>query len=338
MEAKYIRKVQFTGKSTYIVSLPKKWALKHNLAPGSPVVVEERGSAVVIRPAVEGRPTSKKIVLDVNGVDYEAAVRMVVAAYIMGYDEIVLKSSTSITPQLRNAIRSTVLTKLLAVEILNEDASTMELHVMLSHDKLPLSSALKRLARITGSVLADACRVAESGDPLLAEEVLREDDSIDRAYFYAIRLINLASVGRIGLSEEVSMPELLAYRSFAKLVERIGDHAVNIARYIKQLGGPAPPEVSGLCREALAIFSEATEAFFEKNPHCINEISGKVELLRGREESVISSALRRLEPGKLLALKLILESTRRIAEYSKDIAEVALDLGLEKVAKTEAHA
>ena len=34
-----VRKIQFTGRSTYILSLPKKWMTDIHLKPGDPVTI-----------------------------------------------------------------------------------------------------------------------------------------------------------------------------------------------------------------------------------------------------------------------------------------------------------
>lgn len=331
---KYVRRVQYTGGSTFIVSLPKDWALKYGLKPGSSVLLEEAGPMIIVRPAEQARQEPKRIVLNVRDeTTPETVLRWIIGAYVMGYDEIVVRGQRGIHPQLRNNIRSTILGKLPATEIVNEDVNEIQIQVVLAHDKSPITTGLKRLAKVVLSVLTDACSAIESKNPMLAEEVLKEDDSVDRVYFYVNRLINMAASGRVEIQEEGGLVDLLMYRSVAKLLERIGDHAVNIARRVRELSRAEIPENTyTLCLETIGAFKGSIEAFFSKNPNYVQEVSKFVEVAREKEKEIVEVGMRAMQPSELILLKLLLESMRRIGEYSKDIAELALDLGIERVA------
>ncbi len=77
------RKVQVTGKSTYILTLPKKWVIESLLRAGSSVSLsyQEDGSLVISPPALR-KPTSlKKLIMKEN---MDELKRNVIGAYIMG--------------------------------------------------------------------------------------------------------------------------------------------------------------------------------------------------------------------------------------------------------------
>lgn len=333
---KYIRKVQYTGRSTFIVSLPKEWASKHGLKPGSTVILEESGPMIIVKTSEQSHQEPKKIVLNIeDGTPPEAVVRWIIGAYVMGYDEITVRNKNGIHPQIRNTIRSVVLGKLPAAEIVNEDVEEMQIQVILAHDKSPITSGLRRLARVVHSVVSDACNAIASRNPSLAEEVLKEDDSIDRVYFYVNRLINMVASGRLESPEDGGPVELLIYRSVAKLLERIGDHAMNIARSARELAeAEIPKSVHDLCVETMIAYKGSIEALFNKDPRYVQDVSRHVEKSKQKEKEIVEGTMKHLKPGELILLKLLLESIRRIGEYSKDIAELALDLGIESIAKS----
>lgn len=325
---KHARKLQFTGKSTYIVSLPKKWVLEHGLKAGSTVVVEERGSVLLIKPGEHLKEEPKRLTIVVNeNTPPEVYARYVIGAYLVGYDEVYLRGS--ITPALRNTIRAIILTKLLAAEIVSEDASEIQIKIVLSYNNIGIKEAMRRLAKITVSTLHDACKALSTRDPAVAEEVAKEDDSVDRAYFFVNRLISLAVTREAGV-EELSPLDPLFYRSASKLLERIGDHAANIALHSKQVED-VPSEVSALCNEVVELVKSSSEALLSKNPMHVQKISSIVDYIKEAEERIMRSFMEKASPAQLIPLKMILESIRRIAEYSKDIAELALDLGIERV-------
>jgi phosphate uptake regulator len=332
---RYIRRIQYTGKSTFIVSLPKKWVLAQGLTPGSEVVVEENGPFIVIKPfsRAENKPQKTASIVIKGDEDPEAVARRIIGAYIMNYDKIIVKSSTFISPAIRNTVRNTILNKLPGTEIINEDKHEIHVQVVLNSRNITIGDALKRLFKVVYSVIEDACTVLEKKDMSIAQEVIKEDESVDRIYFYIIRLLNLAGSGAQEVEEGVSSMDLLIYRSLAKLLERIGDHAVNIAKNSLNLLGSSvyTGNVCNLCRESLEIYRNAVEAVASRNPFVVEDVVLKVSALSRSEEQLFSSYLNTLQPDQLVALRLILESIRRIAEYSRDMSELALDLGLEKV-------
>ncbi|MCC6053149.1 MAG: hypothetical protein LM569_02995, partial [Desulfurococcaceae archaeon] len=75
-------------------------------------------------------------------------------------------------------------------------------------------------------------------------------------------------------------------------------------------------------------FEKASSAFFSKNPLVVDDLASDISDLKAREKVLLEQASTTLTPREFVALKMILESTRRIAEYSLDIAEIALDLAL----------
>ncbi|MEM1596062.1 MAG: PhoU domain-containing protein [Desulfurococcaceae archaeon] len=334
---RYVRKIQFTGKSTFIVSLPKKWVLEHKLSTGSQVIIEENGPVLTIKPFSQIETKDQRIApITIKGdEDPETVARRVIGAYIMNYDKIVIKSQVSIPPAIRNTLRRTILNKLPGAEIINEDKQEIHIQVLLNSRNVTAEDALRRLTRVVNSVIEDTCSTLEKKDISLAQEVVKEDDSIDRIFFYITRLFNQVARGFIEVENEINFTDLLVYRSLAKLLERIGDHAINVAQNALNLMGTniELKDIYNLCRDALSIFSNSVEAIMSRNPYIVDEVGFKTEILRKKEEQLFSFYLNKLQPDQLVSLRLILESIRRIAEYSRDISELALDLGLEKILK-----
>jgi phosphate uptake regulator len=328
---RYTRRVQFTGKSTYIVSLPKTWVVRHGLKPGSQVVVEERGGIVVVKPMDSSIPRSRSLAISIDKkTNIDSAIRMVIAAYIMGYDVIVLKTSDYVNPLIRNTIRELIVNKLPGVEIISEDEKEIQLQVLLNTTSIPIQDILKRLTKVVYSVVQDACMALNASGEVSADEVVKEDDSVDRVYFYAIRALNMAGEGDIETSEVYDVKELLTYRSLSKLLERIGDHGVNIARNaaIIQSHRSLVEEVGEICNSALNTYLKATNAFFEFNYSSINEIDQEIRELREKERALLGKYINILNPKELIPLLSVLESARRISEYSRDIAELAIDINV----------
>lgn len=329
---RHVRRLQFTGRSTYIVSLPKSWVVEQGLKQGSAVLVEELGDKLLIRPLRRAEELKQRsITINVNtSMSLEAVVRRIIGGYVMGYDQVIVKSFSRIEPGLRNTIRELIVGRLLGVEVVYEDEREIRLQVLLSPSTIPLIDVLKRLSRVVHSVLEDACLIlSRTGPP--PDEVIKEDDSIDRVYFYAIRMINLVAEGYAELRELHSVKELLVFRAFSKLLERIGDHSVNIAKYAHQIidNEALCKKTRELCMMSLEAYTKAVDSFFNRDPNGVEEVAFLTKKLVDDEERFISQVAGSLEAKSLIALRAVLESVRRISEYSRDIAELALDLSLE---------
>jgi phosphate uptake regulator len=64
-EENEVRKIQFTGRSTYILSLPKRWMNDMHLKPGDPVTIvrEANNSLSILSNAVRRSSSSDKEVI-----------------------------------------------------------------------------------------------------------------------------------------------------------------------------------------------------------------------------------------------------------------------------------
>ncbi|MEM2153235.1 MAG: AbrB/MazE/SpoVT family DNA-binding domain-containing protein, partial [Candidatus Bathyarchaeia archaeon] len=58
MENEEIRRIQITGKSTYILSLPKKWVSEMGLKAGSQIVILQEGKSLILIPKDLAKPSN----------------------------------------------------------------------------------------------------------------------------------------------------------------------------------------------------------------------------------------------------------------------------------------
>ncbi len=75
------------GPSTLVVSLPSKWAKKHNLKKGDTIHLEEKGKSLTL--ALKPQPSEKKITLNVSNT-LPMTHRIAGALYKAGFDEMTL--------------------------------------------------------------------------------------------------------------------------------------------------------------------------------------------------------------------------------------------------------
>jgi phosphate uptake regulator len=336
-----IRKLQETGRASFIVSVPKRWVQDLSLRKGSLIRVsaQQDGSLLLVagQSTAKQRPSEASIQVE-GDEDPESLARKLIALYMIGLNSVVLKSrDTGMSPQIRDAVRELVRRKLVGTEIVSESSSEMVLQVLLSYPELSADSTLRRMVTIADQMHRDSITALCEGKHDLAAQVLKSDDEVDRFSFYIVRLLKQAVehpqlMREIGLS---SPRDCLGYRLIAKSVERVADHASLIAEHATKLQEPLTPKLAARLKElsefSSLLFQEASQALFRGDYSMADRVlarQGQAEKLDAEIERQIYK--QSLSPEDISALRLILESLRRIGEYATDIAEIVLNLTVGK--------
>jgi len=333
------RKLQITGGSTYILSLPKKWVTQMALKKGSSVALETQGDGSILvipetRKKIE-KPTYAMIEV-ASRENMDLILRKIVASYLVGYNTIIVKANNErLDFTLRSDIKNFVRKKLIGTEIIEDSPNSIMMEVLLSYPELSVERALRRMCIITSSMHRDVMKALNSFDEELAHEVIYMDDEVDRFGFYIIRQLKAAIEDSIIL-KEIGLPSrrhCLGYRLITKAVERTADHAVEIAENILMLRQPIDlrlcEPINSMSALAASVFNETIETIFKEDFRQANEIVQKAKqadvMRKGLMESIL---VREIEGASNLSL--IIESITRSAEYASDIAEIVLNLNIEQ--------
>jgi phosphate uptake regulator len=339
------RKVQFTGGSTYIVSLPKKWVDQNHIRKGSMIRLrEEEGGVLSIIPAgvaVEQKPEEALIKISPKD-SVDSVIRKVVSSYLVGYNLIQVKAEKQqqLSTNQRDGIKNFARHMLVGTEIVIDTPSDLTLQVLLSYPELSIQSALRRMSIITASMHRDAITALKALDRRLANSVITTDNEVDRFTLYIIRQLKTAVqnpriIKEIGLT---NARDCLGYRLVTKSVERTADHAVNIAENIlplkQQLSGETVKKIEEMSEVAVSMFETAIEALLKQDFSLAESIIEKTKAVSLMEKGAVASS-QKIDVDEVANLRLIIESVRRTAEYASDIAEVVLNLTVESVISGE---
>lgn len=339
-----IRKLQITGGSTYILSLPKKWVEEMGLKQQDNLaIVRQNDSSLLIipeKPQKTQRPAEATIEIRSDD-EPDSTIRKLVATYLVGFTEIRIRTKKGrLDPMLRNVLKEFIRKMLMGTEILAETPQELRLKILLSYPELSVQSALRRMSRITISMHQDAVQALKDLDTDLTHEVIRMDDEVDRFSLYIIRQLKAAvQIGRIineiGLS---TGRDVLGYRLIVKSIERTADHALEIAKHTETLKNPLDPElysqIEAMSGSTIAVFKEAIGTLFSRDFQKANEIVQRAKQIAQTEKELVSSILKRPNAEDVANLNLIIESIRRAAEYASDIAEIVLNLSVEQIITT----
>ena len=335
------RKLQITGGSTYIISLPKRWVIQNGLEKGSQLLIrqEENGSLAILPPELGKQERTEEALIKVSPKDNsEALIRKTVSVYLLGYNIIHIraKDQKEILSTQRNAIKTFARNMLVGTEIVIDTSKDLTLQVLLSYPELSVPSALRRMSIITASMHKDAITALKNIDYQLAKDVRATDYEVNRFHLYIIRQLKMAIqnpriITEIGLKKP---KDCLGYRLITKMVERTADHATNIAKKVillkKQLDEEFLQTIQEMNEVAISSFETAIESLFRRDYDLAESVIARANKIVSLEKKALLSS-KETDIEEAANIRLVIESVRRIAEYSMDIAEVVLNMTVESV-------
>jgi phosphate uptake regulator len=270
-------------------------------------------------------------------------VRKVISAYLIGYSVIQIRNPIKrIDLGQKLAVKDFTRKKLIGTEILSDLPQELTLQVLLSRAELSVMDALRRMSVIAASMHREAIQALGSDNTQLAKEIIATDDEVDRFGLYIIRLLKATAVDPYSIKEVGlrSARESLGYRLITKSVERMADHAGKIAQNsltltLSESEGNIMKDLLPLSEEAVGVFEDSIESLFDWSYAAAEEVIGRAERIRGTEDTVVQQVIKNAAPEDVPALRLIVESVMRTAEYGADVAEVVLNLTIrEEIERT----
>lgn len=335
------RKLQVTGGSTYILSLPKRWVTQNQLKKGSSLVLHEEddGSLSITPPKAAKQEKQDEAFIRVAATDSpDAVTRKAVSAYLVGYNVLHVKAQNQqqLPSKLRNHLKSFARHFLVGTEIVIDTPTDLTLQVLLNYSELSVQSALRRMGIITSSMHRDAINSLKKLDHQAAKAVIETDSEVDRFNLYIVRLLKLA-VSNPPLLKEIGLnnaKNCLGYRLVTKSVERTADHATKIAENVlllrEKITDELTKKIDQMSSLAISMFEDAMDALFKGDFNLAENVIEKInQVAKLEKEAVLSSQIVGVE--EIANLRLLIESVRRTAEYASDISEVVLNMNVESV-------
>ena len=335
------RKLQVTGGSTFILSLPKEWAVRNELKRGSSMVVREEddGSLSVAPSKFTKKEKQDEAFIKTTVTDNpDAIMRTAISAYLSGYNVLHIRAQGQkvLSSKLRNHLKGFARHYLVGTEIVIDTPTDLTLQVLLNYPELTVQNALSRMSIIAASMHKEAIGALKKLDYSAAKSVIETDREVNRFGLYIVRLLKLAVsnpriVKEIGLNGQ---KDCLGYRLIAKAVERTADHATKIAENTLALKEQVTPEliekIDQLSNLAISMFENAMDALFRHDFNLAESVIEKISQVHKLEkETVLCSQT--IKNEEIVNLRLLIESVRRTAEYASDISEVVLNLNVESV-------
>jgi phosphate uptake regulator len=333
-----LRKLQMTGGASYTVSLPKDWVKEQGLKVGDVVAVMPRADSSLTLVPHEKIPAGQNKGAEVTVApqkdqDKEQVLRTILAQYLAGYDVIKVRFPPSAKPDLRTYLREAARRMFVGSEIIEESNDELIVQCLSSYGDLPAPKVISRMSLIAKLMLRDAVESLKGRDPAMAEEIVRRDEEIDRFYLFIIRQLTMAVLNRslileIGLADP---RDCLVYRVVSKSLERIADHATSIAKMSAGIENPLPPklidEISKASDITISVLEDALKSLAKSDGTIANGAIVSAKRVEREAENVMDKLFSfKLTQKTIVAVRLALESLKRISEYSEDVAEMAINL------------
>jgi len=322
-----IRRVQMTGGSSYIITLPKEWIKKLKIQKNDQVgLINQSDGTLLINPKIDTEATQKNKEFDVSNItNQNYLLRNLIGAYIAGYNQIIIKSKKRMAPQVKMTVRNFTQTTI-GQEIVEETDTQIIVKDILNPAEMPFDRTIKRMHIIVKGMHEDIMTAIQRKDENLAEDVLSRDNEVDRLHWLVARQHNII-LQNVSFTEKMGITIELATTSFliSRIIERIGDHIIKIAKNTlniidNKIDDIILDKLDSANNLALDLFNKSIMSFLRRDVKAANETIESVKKLEIKCKEINKLALK--QKGEfVISLGYYVESIRRIGEYSADISE-----------------
>ena len=322
-----IRRVQMTGGSSYIITLPKEWIKKLNIKKNDQVgLITQSDGTLLVTPKIDRELIQKIKEFDVsNTTNQNFLLRGLIGAYIAGYNSIILKSKKRMLPQVKMTVRKFTQTTI-GQEIVEETDTQILVKDILNPAEMPFDRTIKRMHIIVKGMHEDIMTAIQRNDKKLAEDVQIRDNEIDRLHWLIARQHNII-LQNVSFAEKMGITIELANTSFliSRIIERIGDHVIRIAQNTinildKIIDEKLLEKLQSASDNAINLFDMSITSFLRKDVKSANETIEIVTKLESKCKE-LNKILLKQKGDYVISIGYIIDSIRRIGDYSSDISE-----------------
>ncbi len=324
------RKVQITGKSTYVISLPKKWVNKVKVVKGDPLSIRSLSDGtLLLNPNIEGRAgREEKIIITLDSKDEDKLVRKFIGAYLSGFDVIEVRGKMTLSKEVKRRIKDLTY-KTIGPEIIEETHNSVIVKDLLDAGDFSLAKGLRRMYLIARGMHLDALDALLSKDKTLANDVEARDDEVDKFYWMIGKQYNLI-LRDVFLADKMAITsrQALGFLLTAKSIERIGDHAKRIAVNSKRVEEDLDiiSDIRGNSKEIIELLDNVMDAFDKNRFDDLNDVLNRSRAIaKGIDDLRTDLFKLSAEPTTIVSLTYIVDSLNRTLSYAKDIAETSIN-------------
>jgi phosphate uptake regulator len=352
------RRVQCTGRGSFIISLPKEWVQDIGLKRGSEIAFSlEPDSSLTLVPRKirekSGEEESSKLKEYYISVDPEdnlqSTLRLLQALYVISADIVRVhfrrKGDLS---KCKNEVKNFAKETFLGSEIIEESEDEVTMQILVKNSEFPIEKAVRRMVIVALAAHRDVILALKDGKKELLQNVANAQHDSNRLGLYIVRQLKFGIEHNMYRELGFRTPkEFLLYRIIVNDIKDIGDNALNIMNNIVTVQKlvddqllffkePMDEEVFAqlLSFNSLAyqLFEDATKAMFKRDYNDAEALIPKRQAYVKLENELIRlMSSKKMDPNISAVLRLVLDSSRRILDYGQDIAELTLNRTVEEL-------
>ena len=326
-----VRRLQMTGGSSFIVSLPKRWVIEHGLVAKDQVRVEWRPSGNLrIIPETSPIIRRREVKIELDNLPEKLAIDHLIAAYLSGANLIRVYRQNGFNAADRKLLRRFISIGR-GIEIVNETNRIIEIESLVNAGSFPIVSSLNRMYLLIRTVLKDIVESLTSRDPIFLEDINDREDEVD-----ALRLLIERQIGEIlesaylEDSAGINRWEAAELGNLVRTFERIGDHVYALGILAQDTEKASLIDVQELpfclITSWLTDFKALNSNIKRPNLHEIHDakihLREKMKTLSNFEDKLWSQE----DTVNALYLHRCSESIRRLCAYASDMAEILLNI------------
>lgn len=354
------RRVQCTGRGSYIISLPKEWVQDLGLDRGSEIAFNiQQDSTLTLIPRKikekEGFDASKpkEYYINVDSKESpESALRMIRALYAIGADIIHIhfkniKDVTKVKNEMKNFVRDTFL----GAEIIDETPEGITLQILIRHSEFSIEKAVRRMAIVALAANRDAVLALKDKSTSLFDSVINAHNDVNRLGLYIVRQLKYGIERNLYRELGFKTPkEFLLYRIAVNDIENMTENAVNVINHLgdfrkliddetffvkEGIDEEIYSQLLNFSTQAQQLYDDAIRAVFKRDYKDAEKLISRRESMMSLEnELVMLISSKKLDPSVTSVLRLIYDSTRRILDYGRNMAELTLNRTVEELCST----
>jgi phosphate uptake regulator len=350
------RRVQCTGRGSYIISLPKEWVEDLELRRGSEIAFNlqpDQTLKLIPRKIMEkeglengSKPKEYYITVDPKEPS-QATLRMIRALYAIGADIIKIHFKGSDVPRFKNEIKTMARDNFLGSEIIDETPVEITLQILIKYSEFPIEKAVRRMAIVALAANRDAILALGERSNALFDAIINANNDVSRLGLYIVRQLKHGIERNLYRELGFKTPkEFLLYRIAVNDIESISENAINITNHLGYLQKliddqtlfikePLDDEIYNqlidFSTKAHELYDDAIKALFKRDYKDAEKLILKREALRALDnELIMLMSSKKMDPNIASVLRLIFDGSRRIMDYSKNMAELTLNRTVEE--------
>ena len=320
------RKVQRTGKSTFVVSLPKSWATKNSVSSGSMLFISQNQNGDLIL-TTDRSEMNLKTEINIGDKVGEPLFRDIIGCYLAGYRTIEVTSPRMSSIQKSDLHK--IVTKLIGPEILEETINEVVIQDFLSSEELQFDQALKRMMNLVKAMVQDSISALQNNNKDLALDVMQRDNDVDRLNLLIAR--QFAELLRSGSMKKETFDSITAfsYMQAASYLERIADHASKISeissKHNCELSQDITEELSHLRSAFGNLIDGSLLVLLHSDSNNANKLIDSTMETR-KQAQILADSAGVTDRDEMLVRLVVARSVERMLDYIINIGEQAINL------------